>query len=73
MTDNVTEFPGITTAPIPAAKILAGASGQGLTDCIVIGWKKDGRLFFSSTTAEGSEVLWLLEQAKLELLEMGRE
>jgi hypothetical protein len=54
------------------AKVLAEAAGESLSDCMVIGWTRDGEMYFSSTTSEGPEVLWLMEQAKFALLEMGR-
>jgi hypothetical protein len=71
--EKVIDLPGITTVPIPPAKILAMAAGQGLTDCVVIGWKAGEELYFASTTSDGPEVLWMLEKAKLELLQIGQE
>jgi hypothetical protein len=70
---NVTDFPGTTRNPTPVPKILASAAGQRLQSVIVIGWKEDGEIYFASSDSDGAEVLWLMENAKLELLEAGRE
>jgi hypothetical protein len=37
----------------------------------VIGKQKDGGYYFSSSLADGGDVLWLLERAKLALMRAG--
>lgn len=50
--------------------ILEGAKGE-LQDAVVIGFRKDGSFFFASTHADGGTIMWLLESAKLKLLQGG--
>lgn len=69
---EVVDFPGETVLPTPVPKVLARAAGSNLTDVVVLGWTKDGELYFASSSADGAEVLWVMEQAKHELMEMGR-
>ena len=73
LADNVSIFPGITNKDFDADVMLEAASGQGLDSVIVIGWDKDGDLFFSSSMSDGPEALWLLEKAKAALLAAGGE
>lgn len=65
---NVIDLPVITTVDLPAHKILNGALQADLETVVVIGWSKDGELYFASTTADGAEVVWLFEVGKKELL-----
>jgi hypothetical protein len=57
-----------TTVDLPADKILEAAMGHALEDTLVIGWGADGKLYFSSTTSNVAEVIYLLEAAKFSLL-----
>jgi hypothetical protein len=66
--DTVTEFPGVTKHATPVARVMALAAGAKLTSAVVIGWDQDGDLYFRSSESRGPDVLWLLEQAKRELL-----
>ena len=66
--ETVINFPGETRLETPIPKVLAHAAGANLTDCVVIGWDKEGDLFFSSSSPSGPEVLWLIEQAKKSLM-----
>ena len=70
MSENVVEFNGITTLDIPPTRILAKAAGAKLKTCVVVGWGEDGELYFASSVADGSEVVWLFEVAKKRLLEV---
>lgn len=70
---NVEEFPGATRHPTPVARVMAMAAGAKLTSAVVIGWDENGELYFRSSESNGAEVGWLLDQAKLDLLESGRE
>ena len=72
MTDNVTDFPGITRFKTPVTKILATAAGAKLEDIVIIGWRENGKMYFASSNDDGAEVNWLLDQAKAELIEAGR-
>jgi hypothetical protein len=62
----------VTKLDLPAERILAGALAAELDSAVVIGW--DGSdLYFASSIANGAEVLWLLEEAKIQLMAKGRE
>lgn len=66
---DVVNFPGITSLDIPADQVLESAIGQ-LSGVLVLGYDKDGREYFASSYADGGDMLWLLERAKKELLEI---
>lgn len=70
--DNVIPLRCSTTLDIPPEKVLSGAADKGLTDVVVIGWGENGEMYFASSYGNGAETNWLLDQAKLALLEMGR-
>ena len=70
---NVEEFPGATRHPTPVARVMALAAGAKLQTAIVIGWDESGELYFRSSESDAADVNWLLDQAKLSLLEAGRE
>jgi hypothetical protein len=72
VTDNVTNFTGITYLDIPPDRILDGAKGE-LESVIVIGYTKDGEEYFAASVADGAEVLWMLERNKLKLLSVPDE
>ena len=61
---------GVTRLDLPPERVLEAAITVGLTDAIVIGWDKEGELYFASSIAGGADVLWLLEKAKKELLDI---
>lgn len=68
---DVVDFPGITMLSIPPEKILEGAKKQNLADVLVIGWTGKGELYFASSSADGAEVNWLIDQAKAALIAEG--
>jgi hypothetical protein len=70
MSADVVTFPGITTLDIPPERILDQAQKAGLTEVVVLGYDKDGEEYFSSSIADGAEVIWLLERLKLQLLRL---
>lgn len=66
---EVVELGAMTTLEIPPDKVLSAALKAGLQTVVVVGWDSDDGLYFASSDADGSEVLWLLEKAKVCLLE----
>lgn len=58
-----------TTLDIPIAKVLENAP-KNMDLGIVLGWMPDGELYFSSSTADTTEILWLLKKAEKSLLEL---
>lgn len=66
---NVVDLNVITKLDVPADKVLKAATGK-LETAIVIGYDKDGDFYFASSKADGGDVLWLLETAKKELMDV---
>lgn len=58
----------IDTSP---ERVLGRAAEARLDSALVIGWDGD-ELYFASSIANGAEVLWLLEEAKAQLMAKGR-
>lgn len=67
MTDNVIQLGNITKLDLPAERVLEAAKNE-MENVVLIGWHKDGSLYFASNIADGGEVLWLLKKAEQELL-----
>lgn len=58
----------VTRLDLPPDRILDAAKGK-LESVAVIGWDKDGEAYYSTSLADGGDLLWLLEKFKLALLE----
>lgn len=70
---NVVEFTGLTTLDTPPERILSKAQNADLKDAIVVGRDKDGELYFQSSVADGAEINWLLDLAKIKLHEICKD
>lgn len=70
--DNVVDFPGSTTAPINPELVLTKAGETDLKEVIVLGWTKPGELYISSSSGEASDILFLMELAKAQVLSIVR-
>lgn len=57
----------VTKLDIPVDRVLDSAK-DNLNSVVLMGYDKEGELYFASTMADGGEVLWLIEQLKLQLL-----
>jgi len=68
MTDNVISLGNITRLDLPVDRVLDAAKKDVSERVVVLGWDNDGELYFASSFADGGEVLWLMEKAKLALL-----
>ena len=68
MSDNVIPLGNITRLDLPTDHVLDAVKGDCSDGVVVIGYDSDGELYFASSIADGGQVLWLLEQAKLALL-----
>ena len=66
---NVVLLHVTTTLDTPSEKVLQGAIDANATDVIVIGRNDKGALYFASSKADGAEVLWLMECAKIALFQ----
>ena len=70
--NNVIPFRGITRLDLDPDITLENLKGK-LEGFVLCGYDKDGNEFFSSTYADGGDVLWLLERMKLRLLNVSTE
>lgn len=69
--DNVVVLPVVTRLDIPAERTLNTALEARLEGAVVVGTREDGTYYFASSLADGGDVLWLLEWAKMQLLQVG--
>lgn len=67
---DIVRFSGITKLDLPPERNLQDAIDHGMSTVLVIGWDKTGDFFFSSSTADGGDVLWLMALAQKKLLEV---
>lgn len=67
--DNVIPLGNITKLDLNPDIVLENTKGK-LCNFVIVGWDKEGELYFSSTKADGGDVLWLLEKAKQALLDI---
>lgn len=67
---EVVVLPVITRLDISPELVLKAALESGMTQVVVLGYTADGEEYFASSVANGSEILWMLERAKLKLLSM---
>lgn len=61
----------VTRLDIPAERVLRRALDAGVERVVVLAYDADGNEYFASSIADGGTVLWLMERAKRELLDMG--
>ena len=66
---NIIDLPVITTLDLPSDRLLEKAIGN-VDDVLIIGWDKQGELYFASSKGDGGHCLWLMELAKKQLLEV---
>lgn len=64
---NVVTLPVVTRLNLNADRTLESLIGK-LEGFVVAGYDVDGIEFFSTTYADGGDVLWLLERCKMALL-----
>lgn len=75
MTDDVDDreaevvpFTGGTTLDIPCDQVLGAPVGE-LSTAVVIGWTRSGEVYFSSSTGDRPQMLYLLEVARSAVME----
>lgn len=71
MSAEIIELDVDTVLDLPAERVLRKATEQDLEAVVVIGWTKEGDLYFDSSYANGPEALWLIELAKHNLMRHG--
>jgi hypothetical protein len=64
---NVVQLPVLTRLDLNSDMLLKSLVGK-LDSFVLAGWDKDGNEFFSTSIADGGDVLWLIERLKLSLL-----
>ena len=65
--NNVITLPVVTRLDLDADRTLEGLKGK-LEGFVLAGYGLDGEYFYSSTYADGGDVLWLIEKFKKALL-----
>lgn len=65
---EVIKFPGKTYADIPPDDVLTSAMGK-LSSVILVGYTTDGQEFIASSMSDAPQMVWLLERAKLYVIE----
>lgn len=66
---NIIVLPVITKLDIPADRVLESALGN-VDRVLIMGWDKEGEVYFASSFADGGDVLWIMELCKKKLLEI---
>ena len=66
---KIIEFTGDTCVDLPPENLLEKAKGWEMEHCLVIGYDDEGDLCFGGTTCETSDILFLLERAKMYLMD----
>ena len=69
--DNVVMLGNVTRLDIPPERVLQAALDKGLKSVVVLGYDEEGEEYFCSSVADGGTVIWLMERAKKQLLEIG--
>jgi hypothetical protein len=64
---ELVSFRGVTRLDIDVDQMLENTKGQ-LNNCVILGYDKEDNLYFSSSIADGGDVMWLIEALKLKLL-----
>lgn len=73
MPAKIIEFPGFTKNDMPVEKILHDPVVQNeLEGAVICGFKKNGEFFAASSYNDAGTVLWILERAKLPVVEFWR-
>jgi hypothetical protein len=67
---NVIDLRVITKLDVSAEKVLNAALEAKMNAVVVIGWDEDNEFYFASSKADKGKILWLLEMAKKELMDV---
>lgn len=66
---DVVDFNGLTSLDICPDRVIEKASGE-LSSVVIIGYHKDGSEYFASSIADGADINWMIDRAKLRLLQI---
>ena len=70
---EIIQFPGNTSEFIAPKIVLEGAIAENLKNVVVVGTCQDGSLFAAGSTGHVSDVLYIMERAKLFLMDLVEE
>lgn len=65
---NVIDFARALDGGVEPSAVLQKATEVDLETVMVMGWTKEGYLWMGSSTAEGPELIWLMELVKKEIM-----
>lgn len=68
--DNIVILDVMTRLDIPAERVLKSALEHGLKNVSIVGYDENEEIYFASSLANASEILWALEKFKKRLMEM---
>lgn len=60
---NVVPFTGTTKADLPVEYILQRAREAEMSECVVVGFDKDGYEYFASSRGDAAQVIYHLQRA----------
>lgn len=66
---EVVELNVVTRLKIPAGRVTKRAAEADLDEVVVCGLDADGEFYFASNMPDAGNVLWLLETAKIRLMQ----
>ena len=69
MKGEVIQFRGVTRLDLDPDVVLENTKGK-LKSLVIVGYDKDGDYYFSSTIADGGDVLWIIEKLKMQLMDV---
>ena len=67
---DITNLPCITKLNLTPERVLQAGLEAGLDGVVLMGYDRDGDLYFASSYADGGTVVWLMESCKKRLLEV---
>jgi hypothetical protein len=70
---NVVVLDGWTKLDIPSSRVLEEAIKSDLQTAVVMGYDKEGQLYFASTIGNLGDVCWLMELSKQLMLRVSEE
>lgn len=73
MTAEIHDFDGITRLDMNPARVIEGAMEADLESVFIAGWTSDGEIYIAGSMADGGDLLWLIERAKWNLMQIADE
>ena len=61
---------GYDLSNLTPAQVVEDLAAQSIDAMVAIGYDKEGRFFFTTSEMTKAELLWLIESAKMHLLEL---